>query len=1026
MHTLAAIQPEPELLFCLALTRRPVETKALCQVSGWDEQSVHAALVPLREAALLAHDPEQQHWAPRNETARERLAEMAAGMYRFEEGVLLGAFALLHAGKLLDGSERICAAMDTLVRDGSSAATLVCLDILLDALKGWKPARHADRENARYLELVRRALGVCLYMTKRRRPVLSLLATAFSLADRLGNKRDALKLRLMQICLQYMVGDVLPGDPHEALEETVSEIEMLGDEDILIGTAHGISLRHHMRGEFAKSIAHLRDNPSIGNDEAKYYGWIGLGVVAASACALGRFGNAIGAVRHALDTYTRMGLQFPNRRTRILAAEVLLKAGLPDAALEIAGDAIAACDPDTESRLAVIGRYIFASYHFQKGDLPASHAMLCEFFYLTEKFHLKQSFEWRHTYEMLWAYREHGLADIPGHALEKELDAALADRNPYVQGLALRVRARQSLKLKDGYRQALPAAEGSRLRFKRCETPVAYARSGLVLAACLREAGRAAEAEAVYAESCAVLKKYRQYDCPVDAPDRTDAAEESTACAALCAQSFTEIPDRLSFEARLQWHVDIMRDSLNVECTAIFAVEAPHAFTCLAVRDFSLSEGNELARTYAAQMSECLENDAALWRLCAHGACLCLPLTPAAGRTYIFFAHCAYLIPSIMEREPSYFEPLRRALEEELRLSFRLHAGIRAVQQEGDRRARLVTEHLKHSEGLYYGPSMQATLEAADKAALTSAAVLLLGETGVGKEELARRIHQHSGRGGPFIVVNLASVSEQLFESELFGHERGAFTGASQQKIGLVELADKGTLFIDEIGEIPPALQVKLLRVLQDKKFSRVGGTRLLASDFRLISATNQDLQAKIKENAFREDLLYRIAVVPLTIAPLRKRPDDIKRLAQLFHGQYCAYYRRAVPPLTQRELEALGACRWPGNIRQLKGFIERGVILYDSRKSPHFLQERLEDPLAKQQDPSPPEQSVQFRCDDLPTMLELQRRYIRHVLTLTRGKILGQSGALAILDMKQSSLYKKIKAYGLDKTSQIYGHKKD
>jgi DNA-binding NtrC family response regulator len=219
--------------------------------------------------------------------------------------------------------------------------------------------------------------------------------------------------------------------------------------------------------------------------------------------------------------------------------------------------------------------------------------------------------------------------------------------------------------------------------------------------------------------------------------------------------------------------------------------------------------------------------------------------------------------------------------------------------------------------------------------------------------------------------------------------------------------------------------------VRNQEKFSRVGGTRLLASDFRLLSATNQDLQAKIKENTFREDLYYRIAGVSLTILPLRERPDDIKRLAQLFHGQYSAYYKRDVPPLTPQELEHLSAYHWPGNIRQLKSLVERGVILHDPKKSPYFLQERLEAPLERPKSeyaekPSLPKQDgAQFCCDDLPTMLELQRRYILHTLTLTRGKIRGPNGALAILDMKQSSFYKKIKEYCLDKTSQLYGREK-
>lgn len=348
-------------------------------------------------------------------------------------------------------------------------------------------------------------------------------------------------------------------------------------------------------------------------------------------------------------------------------------------------------------------------------------------------------------------------------------------------------------------------------------------------------------------------------------------------------------------------------------------------------------------------------------------------------------------------------------------------------------------KHMKHgaevgnqSNIVYYGDAMQKVLEQADKAALTSAAILLLGETGVGKEELARRIHQNSGRHGPFVVVNLASVPEPLFESELFGHEKGAFTGAMQQKNGLLEMADKGTLFIDEVGEIPIALQVKLLRVLQDKNFARVGGTRLLKSDFRLISATNQDLLEKIRDATFRKDLFYRISVVPLTILPLRERPEDIRHMAQIFHAQYAAAYKRDVPLLTREELNALCSRPWQGNVRELKSFIERGVILHDGQKSSPFLHESFwkmrreqrndvgsskEDALKKNETPT-------TLWDSLPTMKEMQRRYIRHVLTLTRGKVRGESGALAILDMKQSSFYKKLKEYGLDKTSQIYGRK--
>jgi hypothetical protein len=623
----------------------------------------------------------------------------------------------------------------------------------------------------------------------------------------------------MQICLHFMVGGMLSEDPHAALEGVIGEINMLGDKDILCGTTHGISLWHITQGEFTQSIACLRDNPPVGSDEFKYYGWMTLCIVLASACALGHFGNAIGTVLHGLRLYDRMGMQFPVRRARIFAAAVLLSAGFPDAAMELAEDAIASCDPDAESRLMVTGRAILAYYHFQKGNLPVSHGMLGECRRLAERYRLKYHFEWHpEVYEMLWAYRERGLPDIPGIELEWELTKALASRSPYVQGIALRVRARQLLKQHGGYKQALSLIEGSRLRLKRCEAPVAYARSGLVLTACLKETGASAEAEAVYGESCAILRKYRQYDCPEDCPRPTDDANESETCASLCVKRFMEIPNQLFFAERLQWYVDIMRDALNVERTALFAVEDNRTFTCVVARNFSPSEGNDMARLHAEQISECLRRGSSHAWVVPSGACLCMPLTLSDGRAYAFFAHCTYLIHSVTGRQPSYFESARRALEEEFRLSCRIHSGICAVEQDGDKRVRLMTAHLRQGERLDYGPSMRATLELADKAAPTLASVLLLGETGVGKEELARRIHQNSGRSGPFIIVNLATISDQLFASELFGHEKGAFTGALQQKIGLLELADKGTLFIDEIGDIPLALQVKLLRVLQNKK----------------------------------------------------------------------------------------------------------------------------------------------------------------------------------------------------------------
>ena len=191
-------------------------------------------------------------------------------------------------------------------------------------------------------------------------------------------------------------------------------------------------------------------------------------------------------------------------------------------------------------------------------------------------------------------------------------------------------------------------------------------------------------------------------------------------------------------------------------------------------------------------------------------------------------------------------------------------------------------------------PVMLQLLAAADRVADSAATVLILGETGVGKELLARRIHQMSRRSeGPFIVIDLSAIPENLVESELFGHERGAFTGADRQKLGRIELADRGTLFIDEVGEIPLALQTKLLRVLQDKSFMRIGGSRSMHPDFRLIAATNRDLERDVARGRFREDLFYRLNVVPIEVPPLRARSGDVLLLARHFLSHYARKHSR-------------------------------------------------------------------------------------------------------------------------------------
>jgi transcriptional regulator with GAF, ATPase, and Fis domain len=300
---------------------------------------------------------------------------------------------------------------------------------------------------------------------------------------------------------------------------------------------------------------------------------------------------------------------------------------------------------------------------------------------------------------------------------------------------------------------------------------------------------------------------------------------------------------------------------------------------------------------------------------------------------------------------------------------------------------------------------MSQMLKQVDQVAQTESTIIITGETGTGKELLARRIHSKSLRTkGAFIVVDSTTIPENLLESELFGHEKGAFTGAEKRKIGRIELAHQGTLFMDEIGELPLSSQVKLLRALQEKEFNRVGGTRVITSNFRLVAATNRDLTREVECGRFREDLYFRLNVFPIHLPPLRERKDDIVLLANYFLNRYVKKYNRPGLKLTAEQKKMLRHYKWPGNIRELQNILERAVLLSSDNKLEIQLpaqkrQTRLENPFS-----------------DLPSLKEIQRRYINHVLSICGGKISGPGGAAQILGQKRTTLYSRMKILGMKK----------
>jgi formate hydrogenlyase transcriptional activator len=296
--------------------------------------------------------------------------------------------------------------------------------------------------------------------------------------------------------------------------------------------------------------------------------------------------------------------------------------------------------------------------------------------------------------------------------------------------------------------------------------------------------------------------------------------------------------------------------------------------------------------------------------------------------------------------------------------------------------------------------ALRQVLQLVETVATSDSTVLLLGETGTGKELIARAIHDRSRRKERTLIkLNCAAIPTGLLESELFGHERGAFTGAISQKIGRLELADQGTLFLDEVGDIPLEIQPKLLRALQEREFERLGSTRTKSVDVRMVAATNRDLEKMVAEKQFRSDLYYRLNVIPIRIPPLRERPEDIPLLVRYFAQKYAHRMQRKVESVSAASLRSLARWHWPGNVRELENLVERAVVLARTEKLVITVPELADGGM------STAVAGIEF----------YKRDRIISILKETKGRVGGADGAAARLGLKRTTLIERMKKLGIE-----------
>jgi transcriptional regulator with GAF, ATPase, and Fis domain len=350
-------------------------------------------------------------------------------------------------------------------------------------------------------------------------------------------------------------------------------------------------------------------------------------------------------------------------------------------------------------------------------------------------------------------------------------------------------------------------------------------------------------------------------------------------------------------------------------------------------------------------------------------------------------------------------EQLRRALEEVTKLRQRLESENAYLREEA--------KEASGSPVMGRSPGIRHVLEQADMVAPTDAAVLILGETGVGKELVARAIHEGSPRcAGPLIKVNCTAIPRELFESEFFGHVKGAFSGALKDRMGRFQLADGGTLFLDEVGDLPPQMQPKLLRVLEESEFEPVGDDRTRRANVRVIAATNHDLNDMVLAGRFREDLYYRLSVFPIEVPPLRERKEDIPLLAAHFLEQACMRFNRPSLSLSESHIQQFQNYSWPGNVRELRNVVERAVISARGGSLRFSLLDIAEAGASPQANPVPQTNNLGLISD--VEMKRYERQNIEAALNLANGRVYGHGGAAELLGIKPTTLSTRIKKLGL------------
>ena len=1008
------------LALALHLTPTPLDEKLLVLVASQPDSHVRQALLALK-ALGFATEQQPGLWRGLSIPASQLQRMAATAREKIPPNRMAHYLGYLLENAPLEDCELVVRYLDGELNHQAPEIRL-CLECVIHYLHRWGTIHlsEATQQSSSYAELVLVVQSMSMFFNTQLQLAARLSPLAYAMTKQYGNERFRPLVAIFGCYLKAFSDETLPQDISQYVEK-LNSLPDLTDKEMQDSLTLFKGILHYVRGEYPQVLDCYEQKQDV-------YDWKyrRIAVLLTSCASQAAF--------YLQQYHLSLGINESSRRTAALAGDsmlsmfwmlhlafTMLRTGDMDAAILNLDSLFMAFPLHQYNKTAVGTVRGIAIYHYLNGRLRAAHAFLSRQAGMTARQGTPHvPFEDPLNLDMLYAFEAEGLPPVPRYPLDPILEKLIHGTNRQLRGAALRIKAlrlraqgqppeREAALLRESRTSLAGTGDPREAALTANELANVLERLGDETSASqLRNeveayAGRRIDRHMPYASVAILLTSHMPIPSSPAEPDHLESS-----LIARCNRAFSRISGETSPENALHRLLAIAQMELKSERGILFSTDSQGRLACES--SINLTQ-MELASEDMRPVMDWLRQrafDTPPHCQLRGGQGLCLPLDIGGPHPWLLYLDSTFTNGTFTHLQPSELYVLSCLIASEVRSALRL----RQVRDEAFRhqkeRFQSISFQETRSTAPIFGEGLGVLQEQISHVSVTDAPVLILGETGVGKEVMARQIHAMSHRTGPFIAVHPASTSEHLFESEFFGHERGAFTGAVKQKLGFFEMADEGTLFIDEVGDIPPVIQTKLLRVLQEQRFTRVGGTREIYSSFRLIAATNKNLWDEVHRGNFREDLLYRISVVPLMLPPLRERRQDIMPLVQHFMIHFCRRYNRQPLFLTAEEIDNLCRYDWPGNVRELKNVIERAVILN------RYTLLDTEPKKASRQTAGPLPAGHGFIVEDLPTLDELERRYLLHVLNMSSGRVYGEQGMTERLHLKRSTLYAKLKKHGI------------